>query len=51
MVTGTLLLNALCSVYFGSALMLSCMAHDMGASPMAVGLLGALLVIVPAVRS
>jgi len=51
MVTGTLSRNALCAVYFGSALMLSSMAHDMGASPLAVGLLGALLVMIPAVRS
>lgn len=51
METGTLSRNALCSVYFGGALMVSAMAHDMGAPPMAVGLLGCMFAVLPMVRS
>jgi hypothetical protein len=47
----TLSRNALVSVYFGAALMLASMAHDIGAPPLGVGLLGFAFLIVPMVRS
>lgn len=40
----------LVSVYFGAALVLSSMAHDLGVPPLFVAVLGSVLVIAPMVR-
>jgi hypothetical protein len=42
--------TGLASVYFGAALVLSSMAHDLGLPPLVVAVLGSVLVIAPMVR-